>query len=77
MRAGVRLMLKTALEGEQPVLFSDLDPPVCCPFCGRERPRELVNQWMCHSCKQKSIFELFWKLPPAANHVVSGRKGNF
>lgn len=53
-------MLRTALEGRQPVLFSSFDPLAACVFCGRPRPLELVSTWMCSRCKAKTLYELFW-----------------
>jgi hypothetical protein len=62
-------MLRTALEGKEPVLFT---PPAHCVFCGRQRPMELADTWMCSRCKRKTLYELFCKfmLPDR-----SGRKG--
>ena len=54
-------MLRTALEGQQPVLFSELHAALAgCEFCGRRRPLELADTWMCTGCKRKTLFELFW-----------------
>lgn len=56
-------MLNSALQGETPLLFSDLDPSAHCVFCGRPRPVELLVTWMCSRCKCKPLFEilrLFW-----------------
>jgi hypothetical protein len=49
-------MLRSALEGQQPVLFL---PPAHCVFCGRPRPLELAVTWMCSQCKRKTLYELF------------------
>ena len=49
-------MLRSALEGQEPVLFS---PPGHCVFCGRPRPLDLVATRMCSRCKRKTLFELF------------------
>jgi hypothetical protein len=51
-------MLRSALEGEEPVLFSEVDPFSQCVFCGRPRPRELAGTAMCSQCKRKPLHEL-------------------
>jgi hypothetical protein len=56
-------MLRTALEGKQPVLFSELHAALaCCVFCGERRPLELADTWMCTKCKRKTLFDLFWSI---------------
>lgn len=55
-------MLRSALEGEQPVLFSEADPLGKCVFCGRPRPEELTGTAMCQQCKSKPIHELMSQL---------------
>jgi hypothetical protein len=50
-------MLRSALEGKEPVLFLS---PGYCVFCGRQRPMELAVTWMCSRCKRKPLYELFW-----------------
>jgi hypothetical protein len=56
-------LLRSALEGEQPVLFSDLAPPALCLFCGRPRPQEVAGTWMCHSCKAMPLYKAIWLIP--------------
>lgn len=58
-------MLDSATQGETPLLFSDLDGKAHCVFCGKPRPLELLASWMCHLCKRKSLWELFWKVEEA------------
>lgn len=49
-------MLRAALEQEQPaMLFADLDPPVCCGCCGRQRPDELVCAAPAVDAKKKAV----------------------
>lgn len=59
------------------VLFDSLLPPAACVFCGKLRPRELCETWMCTKCKRKSLWELFWAIEPeqprpAEEEQVSG-----
>jgi len=60
-------MLRSALEGEQPVLFSDFEPPAFCVFCGQERPAELLATWMCSKCKSKPLYALIWAIEMPGN----------
>jgi hypothetical protein len=49
-------MLRSAMEGQEPILISW---PGYCVFCGRSRPLDLLATWMCSQCKRKTLFELF------------------
>jgi hypothetical protein len=52
-------MLNAALQDEKPArLFADADPLARCVFCGRPRPLELLDTWMCSRCKNRPLLEL-------------------
>ncbi|HEY2361228.1 MAG TPA: hypothetical protein VGK36_08940 [Candidatus Angelobacter sp.] len=71
-------MLRSALEGEQPALFSDRDPLAGCVACGRARPLDVIGTWLCQRCKAKPLVELVHKLKgwvlPAERGVAIGQK---
>lgn len=55
--------LPSALESRGTLdLFSSLDPIAVCVFCGRRRPEELADTWMCSQCKRKSLYDLIWSI---------------
>ncbi|HEV7522421.1 MAG TPA: hypothetical protein VGP89_15060, partial [Candidatus Angelobacter sp.] len=66
-RLSVRIdMLNSAHQDEAPArLFADADPTARCVFCGRPRPLELLDTWMCSRCKKRPLMELLqliWKI---------------
>lgn len=60
-------MKESALEarGGEMVLFEDLHRRViACIFCG-DCADDKGGRWMCHGCRQDSLFVIFWKVQQA------------
>jgi hypothetical protein len=62
-------MLRTALEGQQPLLIADITPPAYCVFCGKPRPLEMCETFVCHKCKGRGLLQLFWGAEPLPQGV--------